>query len=73
MDTKVAKGRGEMECGAADARGPFGPCHRCGLLARRQDAGVGIAGQDGQVVGRQIGRLAADARYRPYRRNFVIF
>ena len=42
MDTKVVKGGGEIECRAADARGPFGLGPRCSLLAGRQDAGVSV-------------------------------
>jgi len=43
MGPKAAEGRGEMGRRAADARGPFGLGHGRGLLAGRQDAGVGIA------------------------------
>jgi len=61
MDTKVTKGRGDMECTAADARGPFELGHRRGLLSGRQDSGVGIVGQNGQAVGRRLRCGAADA------------
>jgi len=66
MDASVAKGRGEMECGATDARGPFELRQCRGLLAGRQDAGVSIALRDSQAVGRRVRRRAADAPCRQY-------
>jgi hypothetical protein len=52
QETRVAKGGGEMECGAADARRSFELGQFGGLLAGRKDAGVSIARQDRQAAGR---------------------
>jgi hypothetical protein len=62
MDAKITRGREQLECLAADARGPFGRGQGRGLLAGRQAAGVGIGRQDGQAVGRRLGSGPADAR-----------
>ncbi|KAF1810016.1 hypothetical protein P152DRAFT_451401 [Eremomyces bilateralis CBS 781.70] len=57
MDTKVAKGSGEVECRAADARGPYRRGLDYGLLTGRQDTGVGLERQHSQAVGRRMGAL----------------
>ena len=51
-----------MELIAADTRGPYKLGHERGLLAGRQDGGVGIEGQDGPDLGRRDGRRSTDAR-----------
>ena len=61
MDKDVTKSRRELECHATDARGPLELGPGCGLLAGRQDAGVGVQRPHGQAVGRRVGRRAADA------------
>jgi len=62
IDAKITRGRKQLECLAADARGPFGLGQCRGLLTRRQAAGISIGGQDGQAVGRRLGSGPADAR-----------
>jgi hypothetical protein len=62
VDTEITRYPKGLERLTADARGPFARCHRRGLLAGRQTAGVGIVRQDGQAVGRGHGSAVADAR-----------
>ena len=72
MDARVAKGRGEMECDAADARGSYRLGQVGGILTERRAAGVGLRRQDGPAVGRRYGRCIKHDSTRLIRQYLIL-